>query len=176
MGMRMSPKNSSSAFCLIFSSSDFFALFSKPEYVWTTYHFLSMFFCSAAIDISSLEIRVLDPVRHGLPEEIEEAQQDGGDQGSDDHRDGGGPGLGEARPADLAQLGEDLHRGLVRLGVDPEEDGGGAGEPQAEDAAPGPVAPERSGERLGGAEVAEDRQEHVLEEQARGHREHDVSD
>ena len=24
------------------SSSDFFTLFSKPEYVWTTYHFFAM--------------------------------------------------------------------------------------------------------------------------------------
>src|SRR5437899_1867113 len=51
IGMRMSPKYSSREFCLIFSSSDFFALFSKPEYVWTTYHFLSIFFSSAAIGI-----------------------------------------------------------------------------------------------------------------------------
>src|ERR1700730_3700316 len=39
IGIRMSPKNSSSAYCLMRSSSDFFALFSKPEYVCTTYHF-----------------------------------------------------------------------------------------------------------------------------------------
>src|SRR6476659_3816785 len=114
MGMRMSPKNSSSSFCLIFFSSDFFALFSKPEYVWTTYHFLSIFFCSAAMAISSLEGRVLDLVGEELPEHVEEPEQHGGDDGGDDHRDGRRAGLGQARPAHLAELRGDLHRDLVR--------------------------------------------------------------
>src|SRR5712672_3368900 len=176
IGIRMSPKNSSSSFCLIFSSSDFFALFSKPEYVWTTYHFLSIFFCSAAIGISSLENRVLDLVRDELPEHVEEAQQHSGDHGCDDDGDGGGLGLGEARPADLAELGDDLHRHLVRLRADPEVDGGGAGQAQPDDGAPGPLAPEWTGERLGRPEGAEGGQEEVLQEEARGDGEHDVSD
>src|SRR2546430_15266242 len=75
IGMRMSPKYSSSEFCLIFSSRDFFALFSKPEYVWTTYHFLSIFFSSAAIGILLSDARVLDLVRQELPEHVEEAQR-----------------------------------------------------------------------------------------------------
>src|SRR2546426_116474 len=75
IGMRMSPKYSSSEFCLIFSSRDFFALFSKPEYVWTTYHFLSIFFSSAAIGILLSDARVLDLVRQELPEHVEEAEQ-----------------------------------------------------------------------------------------------------
>src|SRR5882672_5107229 len=125
----MSPKNSSREFCLIFSSSDFFALFSKPEYVWTTYHFLSIFFCSAAIGISSLQRWVLDLVGDELPEDVEEAQQHGGDHGRDDDGDGGGPGLGEARPTDLAQLGGDLHRDLLGLRVDPQVERGGARQP-----------------------------------------------
>src|SRR4051794_24872508 len=112
MGMRMSPKNSSSAFCLIFSSSDFFALFSKPEYVWTTYHFLSIFFSASSIaGIGSSESRVLDLVREELPKHVEEAEQDGGDDGSDDDRDGGGARFGHVRPRHLAQLGGDLERG-----------------------------------------------------------------
>src|SRR2546426_47879 len=126
IGMRMSPKYSSREFCLIFSSSDFFALFSKPEYVWTTYHFLSIFFSSAAIGILLSDARVLDLVRQELPEHVEEAQQHGGDDGSDDHGDGGGAGLGKARPAHLAQLAGDLQRHLVRPGVHPQVDGGGA--------------------------------------------------
>src|SRR5438132_5066700 len=108
IGMRMSPKYSSSEFCLIFSSRDFFALFSKPEYVWTTYHFLSIFFSSAAIGILLSDARVLDLAREELPEHVEEAQQHGGDDGSDDHGDGSGARLGKARPAHLAQLGGDL--------------------------------------------------------------------
>src|SRR6266436_4847433 len=118
--MRMSPKNSSSSFCLIFSSSDFFALFSKPEYVWTTYHFLSIFFCSAAIDISSLVARVLDLVGEVLPGRVEEAKPD--------------------------------------------------------DRAPGPLACQGAGERLRGPAVPEDREQHVLQPEAGGQREDDVSD
>src|SRR5256885_13392626 len=146
--MRMSPKNSSSAFCLIFSSSDFFALFSKPEYVWTTYHFLSIFFCSAAICIFSLEGRVLDLVREELPEHVEEAQQHGGDQGGDDHGDGGGTRLHEARPAHLAQLGGDLQRDLVGLRLRVEEEGDRGAGAQTDHRAPGPLADQRTGERL----------------------------
>src|SRR5712672_2119537 len=120
IGMRMSPKNSSRAFCLIFSSRLFLALFSKPEYVWTTYHFLSIFFCSAAIDISSLEARVLDLVGEVLPGSVEEAEHDGRDQAEHHHRHGGGAGLGEARPAHLAELGDDLHRDLMGPRMGPE--------------------------------------------------------
>src|SRR5262249_31946622 len=85
-------------------------------------------------------------------------------------------GLGEARPADLAQLGGDLVRDLVRPRVDPQVEGGGAGQPEPDDRAPGPLAGERAGERLGHGEGGEGRQQHVLEEQARREREHDVSD
>src|SRR6266478_2302338 len=176
IGIRMSPKNSSSAPCLIFSSRDFFALFSKPEYVWTTYHFLSIFFCSAAIGISSLESRVLDLVRDPLPGNVEDPEHDGGNQAEEHHRDGGSLRLGEARPAHLAQLGDDLQRDLVRPRVGPEIDGGRGREPEPDHRAPGPIARQRAGERLGGPEGAEDREQHVLEEQARGDREHDVSD
>src|SRR5256886_17486674 len=84
-------------------------LFRSPEYVWTTYHFLSIFFSSAAIGILLSDARVLDLVRQELPEHVEEAQQHGGDDGSDDHGDGGGARLGEIRPTHLAQLGGDLH-------------------------------------------------------------------
>src|SRR4051812_14923073 len=146
--MRMSPKYSSSAFCLIFSSSDFFALFSKPEYVWTTYHFLSMFFCSAAIGISSLESRVLDLVREELPEHVEEAQQDGGDDGSDDHGDGGRARLGDARPADFAKLGGDLHRDVVGPRLGPQIDGHRGAESEADDRAPAPLPRQRTRQRL----------------------------
>src|SRR6195256_4039996 len=110
IGIRMSPKNSSSAPCLIFSSRDFFALFSKPEYVWTTYHFLSIFFSASAMDSSSLESRVLDLVGDVLPGHVEHSEHDGRDQAEEHHRDGRGPGLGETGPAHLAQLGHDLHR------------------------------------------------------------------
>src|SRR4051794_30757658 len=105
MGMRMSPKNSSSAFCLIFSSSDFLALFSKPEYVWTTYHFLSILVFSAA---AMSDARILDLVGEELPGDVEHPQQGGGDDARDDDGDGGGARLGQARPADLAQLGGHL--------------------------------------------------------------------
>src|SRR6266403_1463583 len=176
IGIRMSPKNSSSAPCLIFSSRDFFALFSKPEYVWTTYHFLSIFFCSAAMGISSLESRVLDLVRDPLPGNVEDPEHHGGNQAEEHHRDGGGLRLGQARPAHLAQLRDDLQRDLVRPRVGPEIDGGRGREPEPEHRAPGPIARQRAGERLGGPEGAEDREQHVLEEQARGDREHDVSD
>src|SRR6267143_780758 len=176
IGIRMSPKNSSSAPCLIFSSRDFFALFSKPEYVWTTYHFLSIFFCSAAMGISSLESRVLDLVRDPLPGNVEDPEHHGGNQAEEHHGDGGGLRFGEARPAHLAQLRDDLQRDLVRPRVDPEVDGSRAREPEPDHRAPGPVASQRAGERLGGPEGAEDREQHVLEEQARGDREHDVSD
>src|SRR6266478_5984250 len=145
IGMRMSPKNSSSSFCLIFSSSDFFALFSKPEYVWTTYHFLSIFFCSAPIDISSLEARVLDLVGEVLPGDVEEAEHDGRDQAEDHHRHGGGAGLGEARPAHLAELGDDLHRDLMGPRMGPEVERGGAGEAKPDDGAPGPLACQGAG-------------------------------
>src|SRR2546426_1627084 len=176
IGMRMSPKYSSREFCLIFSSRDFFALFSKPEYVWTTYHFLSIFFSSAAIGILLSDARVLDLVREELPEHVEEAQQHGGDDGSDDHGDGGGAGLGKARPAHLAQLAGDLQRDLVRPGVHPQVDGGGGAAPQADHGAPGPVPHQRAGEGLRRAESPEHDEQHVLEEEARGEREHDVSD
>src|SRR5882672_5981831 len=124
----------------------------------------------------SLEGRVLDLVREELPEHVEEAEQDGGDHRGDDHGDGGGAGLGQARPAHLAQLRDNLERDLVRPRVDPEIDGGCAREPEPDHRAPGPVARQRAGERLGGPEGAEDREQHVLEEEARGDREHDVSD
>src|SRR6266850_516666 len=125
---------------------------------------------------SSLENRVLDLVRDELPEHVEEAQKHGGDHGCDDDGDGGGLGLGEARPADLAELGDDLHRHLVRLRADPEVDGGGAGQAQPDDGGPGPLAPEWTGERLGRPEGAEGGQKDVLQEEARGDGEHDVSD
>src|SRR5256886_9175648 len=50
-------------------------LFRSPEYVWTTYHFLSIFFSSAAIGILLSDARVLDLVRQELPEHVEEAQR-----------------------------------------------------------------------------------------------------
>src|SRR5258705_13114202 len=117
----MSPKNSSSAFCLIFSSSDFLALFSKPEYVWTTYHFLSILLVSAAVMVIS-KGRVLDLVGQELPEHVEHAEQEGSDDAGDDHGDGGRPGLGEAGPRHLAQLDGDLHRDVVGLRSQPEID------------------------------------------------------
>jgi len=43
VGMRISPKSSVMFSRRMRSSSDFLALFSKPEYVWTTYHFFSRF-------------------------------------------------------------------------------------------------------------------------------------
>jgi hypothetical protein len=42
MGMRISPKRSWRASWRTRSSSDFFTLFSKPEYVCTAYHFLDI--------------------------------------------------------------------------------------------------------------------------------------
>src|ERR1700704_3527174 len=113
--MRMSPKNWSSAFCLIFSSSDFFALFSNPEYVWTTYHFLSIFSPSLpAIARLSLQNGVLDLVGDELPQHVEEPEQHRGDDAGDDHGDRRRLRFRQARPAHLAQLGHDFQRHLAR--------------------------------------------------------------
>src|SRR5256885_11367389 len=102
--MRMSPKYSSSEFCLIFSSRDFFALFSKPEYVWTTYHFLSIFFSSAAIGILLSDARVLDLVRPELPEHAEEAQQPAADDRRPAHRQARRPRPGNPPPPNTPHL------------------------------------------------------------------------
>src|SRR5947208_8377792 len=130
IGIRMSPKNSSSAPCLIFSSRDFFALFSKPEYVWTTYHFLSIFSLSFAAIFrgSPSHRRVLDLVGEELPEHVEEPEQRGGDEARHDHRDGGGARLRQAWPAHLAQLGDDFERHLAALGIAPQIEGGREGD------------------------------------------------
>src|SRR4030088_1284196 len=97
IGIRMSPKNSSSAPCLIFSSRLFLALFSKPEYVWTTYHFLSMLV--PVIVLSFLQTRGLDLVSEELPQHVEQSQHDVGDDAGHDHRHGRRAGLGQAGPA-----------------------------------------------------------------------------
>src|SRR5437764_10211962 len=107
MGMRMSPKNSSRAFCLIFSSRLFFALFSKPEYVCTTYHFLSIFVPAIAL-IFFLQTRVLDLVSEELPEDVEHAEEDRRDQAGDDDSDGRRARVGPAAPAALAPRDHDV--------------------------------------------------------------------
>src|SRR5205085_11337188 len=73
---------------------------------------------------------------------------------------------------DLARLDGDLLRRRMRFGIDPRGDGGGGDDRESDDRAPGPLAGERPGERLRGTERAEHHEQHVLEEEPRGDREH----
>src|SRR5205807_5774548 len=81
-------------------------------------------------------------------------------------------------PGDLAQLGGDLDRHLVRVGPAPEVERAGEGDAEADQAGVGPgVGPEaRRGQRLGDVPEAEDGREQMLEEGPREQRQHDVAD
>src|SRR5689334_16756445 len=185
--MRVSPKYSSSASCRARSSSDFFTLFSKPEYVCTAYHFFAMTILlplapppprnaaagpRPASRPRSVEGRSVDERAHLRPDVVEDAEDDRGHEGGDHHRDGRGAGLPERRPGHLLELARDVERRHLDLRRAPEHHGGDHRDDEAEDGAERPVLAEDGD--VGPARVREDEREHLLEEHRdRERREHE---
>src|SRR5579859_3596873 len=112
--MRIWPNCASFPFCRMCSCSDSRALFSWPEYVWTTYHFIAIDPRSDVVPVPSIDLPVLasavDQLRHPRPGGVEDAQKCRGDDGRDDDDDGGLQHLFARRPRHLAQLARHIRR------------------------------------------------------------------
>src|SRR2546421_11311674 len=97
--MRICPNCASFPICFTRSWSESRALFSCPEYVWTTYHFIDMerseVFSDACITFNpffsaGVALSAVDHSRHPGPGGVEYPEERRGDDGGDDHHDGRG--------------------------------------------------------------------------------------
>src|SRR5262249_34007931 len=122
--------------CLMRSCSESRALFSWPEYVWTTYHFIaigrSVVSIPSCIELpcpfsSSGRLRI-DQAGDPRPEPIEHAEEDRRDDGGDDDHHRRRERLLARRPRDLAQFARDLGSQREHLLVPPRDHGSDAGD------------------------------------------------
>src|SRR6478735_5098980 len=106
--MRTCPNWASLPICLTRSCRDKRALFSWPEYVWTTYHFIAIDLPSAPVVTASIISLPVDHARGPGPHGVEEAQEQRRDDGRHDDDDRRAHGLLPIWPGHLAQLGGHL--------------------------------------------------------------------